>query len=356
MVSFSGQTSPLVSHDSRRVQRLELGSLDSFSSDLATTTGVGGGASGVDSSTLKSFDIDSLCSSAYYDMAFAGYTNDSMPVGLASSGAVSRVHSHQNTPPTLASTPTTPLRRLVGSGAGGSLRGMSTRVPPTIRLDRSSDSPFGDLSIHHRRHATSSPHRGSLPEERHITRQVVAAPSPSGQQHTCLPIPTMPSEQPNRLPLLLNARMPLQRCPSCSNVTTDSPIEAATVQRVHAACGIMPSDFLSQVCARLRVFKYAILSALTLADHSRVAACRFFALRLRESRCRRAVARPARFAAAVAAQIAATHISLASTSPFTSTRALRAARWSWRRLAAACCRRAERNASIALKQQWHALI
>lgn len=59
----------------------------------------------------------------------------------------------------------------------------------------------------------------------------------------CLPIPTNSSDKVHELPLL-NSRMPLARCPSCSTVSTDTAPEPQTIQRVHEICGIMPADFL----------------------------------------------------------------------------------------------------------------
>lgn len=61
MVSFSVQTSPIVEQNRKPVRSsygVGLGSMDSFSSINQT---------GNDSSTIKSFDIDSLCSSGEFN-------------------------------------------------------------------------------------------------------------------------------------------------------------------------------------------------------------------------------------------------------------------------------------------------
>ncbi|KAI6239257.1 TWiK family of potassium channels protein 12 [Aphelenchoides fujianensis] len=209
MVSFSVQTSPIVEQRAGgRPQRIGayanvLGSMDSFSSGVNANNG-----NGNDSATLKSFDIDSLCSSAYYDVHFGGYASDSIPHCLAG--------SQQNTPP-------------MNGAAGAAARPTAAAarrptIAPAITFDRSSGSP-PDFAAP----AASSGHRTAA-YRRFSTVN-------------CLPIPTTAADRVRELPLL-HSRMPVHRCPSCSNVATDTPVEAETVQRVHDICGIMPSDFL----------------------------------------------------------------------------------------------------------------
>ncbi|KAI6220639.1 TWiK family of potassium channels protein 12 [Aphelenchoides fujianensis] len=211
MVSFSVQTSPIVEQRAGgRPQRIGaygagvLGSMDSFSSGVNANNG-----NGNDSATLKSFDIDSLCSSAYYDVHFGGYASDSIPHCLAG--------SQQNTPP-------------MNGAAGAAARASAAAarrpaVAPAITFDRSSGSP-PDFAAPP---APSTGHRAAA------YRRFSTA--------NCLPIPTTAADRVRELPLL-HSRMPVHRCPSCSNVATDTPVEAETVQRVHDICGIMPSDFL----------------------------------------------------------------------------------------------------------------
>lgn len=91
---------------------------------------------------------------------------------------------------------------------------------PLIKLDRSSQSP-------------------PYPMADIISKQQKRRYSTAN----CLPIPTTSSDRAYDLPLL-NSRMPLARCPSCSTVATDTMPEPETIQRVHDLCGIMPSDFL----------------------------------------------------------------------------------------------------------------
>jgi hypothetical protein len=76
----------------------------------------------------------------------------------------------------------------------------------------------------------------------------------------CLPIPTNSTDRVHELPLL-NSRMPLARCPSCSTVSTDTAPEPQTIQRVHEICGIMPSDFMHhhvKLC-RLKLQMFIVL-------------------------------------------------------------------------------------------------
>ncbi|KAI6186763.1 TWiK family of potassium channels protein 12 [Aphelenchoides besseyi] len=209
MVSFSVQTSPIVERE-HRPQRaaayssgIGLGSMDSFSSGVNAN-------GGNDSATLKSFDIDSLCSSAYYDVNFHGYQTDSIPHMITAS----TIGSQQNTPP---------LAQKAGTSASPRHSYQPTRRPvltPAITFDRSSGSPPDVVASTH-----------SAPTYRRFSTA------------NCLPIPIQPSDRVRELPIL-NSRMPLHRCPSCSNVATDTPVEPETVERVHNIVGIMPSDFL----------------------------------------------------------------------------------------------------------------
>ncbi|KAI6189689.1 TWiK family of potassium channels protein 12 [Aphelenchoides bicaudatus] len=200
MVSFSVQTSPIVEREQRKPARMSygvgLGSVDSFSSINQTNN---------DTSTMKSFDVDSLCSSAYYDVNFNGYNKEqSVPQMIAQATPPSN-HKNSNQRISLGSKNNTPPQ----SSA------------PTIKLDHTSQSPPNPLAAE-----TAG---------RHQRRRYSAA--------NCLPIPTNSSDKVYDLPLL-NSRMPLARCPSCSTVSTDTAPEPQTIQRVHELCGIMPSDFL----------------------------------------------------------------------------------------------------------------
>ncbi|CAD5224747.1 unnamed protein product [Bursaphelenchus okinawaensis] len=178
MVSFSVQTSPIQERDRRRPNRVDfgvgLGSMDSFSSNSRKN--------GPDSST-KSFDIDSLCSSAYNDVVFGPYTTDSIP-----------------------QFPTDTKNSLSTPGSPKT---------PTILLNRSSDSPMGSrdvpIKLPHRRYSTSN----------------------------CL-------EPTGRLGVAAHAQMPFRRCPSCyENFNRkEAPNEEQTMKRIREFCGIMPADFL----------------------------------------------------------------------------------------------------------------
>lgn len=95
---------------------------------------------------------------------------------------------------------------------------------PLIKLDRSSQSPPHPFVVE-----LMSRQQG---KRRYSTN--------------CLPIPTSSSDRVHELPLV-NTRMPLARCPSCSTVSTDTALEPHTIKRIHDICGIMPSDFLQNV-------------------------------------------------------------------------------------------------------------
>lgn len=188
MVSFSVQTSPIVEREkksNRMSYGVGLGSVDSFSSINQTT--------GNDTSTIKSYDIDSLCSSAYYDVNFNGYNTESIQQMIA-----------QATPPIIHK------KSKIQTPPGA----------PLIMLERTSHSPPNPLA--------------GLVSQQQKRRSSAA---------NCLPIPTNSADKVHELPLL-NSRMPLARCPSCSTVSTDTMPEEKTVQRVHDMVGIMPSDFL----------------------------------------------------------------------------------------------------------------
>ncbi|CAD5231769.1 unnamed protein product [Bursaphelenchus xylophilus] len=182
MVSFSVQTSPIQGRDRRRINKTDygvgLGSMDSFSSSSRRN--------GPDSST-RSFDIDSLCSSAYNDVVFGPYTTDSIP-----------------------QFPTDKKNSLTSPSSPGS------PITPTILLNRSSNSPIGcsDIAI-------------KLPHRRYSTSNCLDCPSGGAAPHT---------------------QMPFRRCPSCyENLNRDeSKAEEKTMKRIREFCGIMPGDFLKQ--------------------------------------------------------------------------------------------------------------